>query len=515
MISSSETIRKTLQSQIIADPGLPVEAPTISAWQVPPHPLPQTRSDSLPSAVDCAVIGSGITGCSVAKTILENSQKSVTVFEARALCSGATGRNGGHLASTVPKEFEGHATRDGLDEAVKLARYHNRTIENVAKAAFAEKAGCGRPNEIRSVKEIMSFADTDSFSKAWSSMQMYEEHVAEERGSHQQIPGSEAKAVSLRRVHVQNRPNFSPHQQEYTDSFKSFHLRTCDNVVSTKGYAIWPYRFVANKWQELFEQYNNRLTIELQTPVLAIRYEVDDEYPYVVKTHHGTVRARQIFHCANAWSGHLLPGLRGKLFPMRLTMNCQKCGPNFPYMGSKYLWLLYQRPEFDAENQVGTGGLFYLHQNAESGDLYCGGEKRRFEEVITANDGDISSAAKENLQSLVAQKFEPPWTDSSDIANISHQWSGIIGGTADGNPFVGRVPHKWSGRCGEEEWIAAGYNGYGMSQAWSCGEVIARMALGEPVPSWFPAVCLSNEERLNDESRMSSESIINQLIGGM
>lgn len=46
------------------------------------------------------IVGSGITGTSVAKHLLEGQPDArVTIVEARTLCSGATGRNGGqHVA---------------------------------------------------------------------------------------------------------------------------------------------------------------------------------------------------------------------------------------------------------------------------------------------------------------------------------------------------------------------------------------------------------------------------------
>lgn len=126
----------------------------------------------------------------------------------------------------------------------------------------------------------------------------------------------------------------------------------------------------------------------------------------------------------------------------------------------------------------------------------------------------MSAIAKTNLSSFIAKWFEPPWggPDAED-AEIFERWSGIIGATPDGFPFVGNVPLSISERAGDGEWIAAGFNGYGMSQCWSCGEANARMALGEPLPEWFPTVCLMSEERLGDERRMSTEAYLDRLFG--
>ena len=101
-----------LAGQIIQDPGIPVAAPTVSAWQEPAHPIATIQSDKLPQRTDFAIIGSGITGTSVAKTLLENElarDKTITMFEARSLTTGATSRNGGFLLSHAPPFFKRYA----------------------------------------------------------------------------------------------------------------------------------------------------------------------------------------------------------------------------------------------------------------------------------------------------------------------------------------------------------------------------------------------------------------------
>lgn len=65
---------------------------------MPPHPeLSTIQSPELSRETDIVIIGSGITGCSVARALLEEEPLGpvhVTILEARTLTSGATGRNG-------------------------------------------------------------------------------------------------------------------------------------------------------------------------------------------------------------------------------------------------------------------------------------------------------------------------------------------------------------------------------------------------------------------------------------
>lgn len=76
--------------------SLPMPFPTQSYWQTPPHRLATYRSP-FPDRADVVIIGSGITGSSVAKELFEQDPAlKLVIVEGRTLCSGATGRNGGH-----------------------------------------------------------------------------------------------------------------------------------------------------------------------------------------------------------------------------------------------------------------------------------------------------------------------------------------------------------------------------------------------------------------------------------
>ena len=87
----------------MANAPFPVAKSTTSFWRSNLHALDSYRStETLPSYADVVVIGAGYAGASVVHHLLENKdfvakQLSILVIEAREACSGATGRNGGHL----------------------------------------------------------------------------------------------------------------------------------------------------------------------------------------------------------------------------------------------------------------------------------------------------------------------------------------------------------------------------------------------------------------------------------
>ena len=189
-----------LAAQAEADPQIPRAKPTVSFWQLPPHPtLSEVQSDELPESTDYAIIGSGVTGCSIATTLLEASAqspkaRSVTVFEARTLTSGATGRNGGVLASFVPGDYALLSERFGHDEAVKIARFANRTLEKMHQIANSSEE-LRDASEVRRTADVLCFEDEEAFQLAQESQKLYEEHVPEERNTVQYLSAEEAATV--------------------------------------------------------------------------------------------------------------------------------------------------------------------------------------------------------------------------------------------------------------------------------------------------------------------------------
>lgn len=193
----SAKIMSSLHDQMINDPQLPRDNPTSSFWQLPPHPdLSDIQSATLAQKTDYAIIGSGVTGCSVTKNLLELSPLgSVTVFEARQLCSGATGRNGGLLTSFVPSDFSTLSEQVGIEQAVKIARFANRTLEIMhamgnSSVEFQEASG------VRRVRDIVNFGDQASFDAGKRSVALYQENVPEDRGTFQILSAEEAQEVS-------------------------------------------------------------------------------------------------------------------------------------------------------------------------------------------------------------------------------------------------------------------------------------------------------------------------------
>lgn len=146
-----------LVKRIHSDPGRPSANPTKSFWLSRPHPhVAAHQSPSLPTEVDVVIIGSGITGTAVAKTLLLLQQLDdgtpslrVAMLDARDACSGATGRNGGHIKESAYLEYAGLKKKYGKAVAMEVVRFRLAHLDALVAVAEAEGADVVRESRIR------------------------------------------------------------------------------------------------------------------------------------------------------------------------------------------------------------------------------------------------------------------------------------------------------------------------------------------------------------------------------
>ena len=152
-------------------PGLPNPTPTQSYWlKDPPFPeLVNVKSPALPQTADVAIIGSGIAGASIARSLLHerrrcntNEGEKVIVFEARELCGGATARNGGHIKPAPYESFTRFGKLFSKDRAAALTRFQVRHIEFLVNLCRSEGIDAA---EARDVETVDLFLDKPTFDK--------------------------------------------------------------------------------------------------------------------------------------------------------------------------------------------------------------------------------------------------------------------------------------------------------------------------------------------------------------
>ncbi len=132
----------------MANPPLPVENSTTSFWRSQSlHEIDNLRSPNFPSEADIVIIGAGYTGASLAYHILNLSpnsanKPSIVILEAREACSGATGRNGGHLKPDAFIKAAAALDEYGKEAAEEVARFETRHIAAIGDLVRKEGIDC-------------------------------------------------------------------------------------------------------------------------------------------------------------------------------------------------------------------------------------------------------------------------------------------------------------------------------------------------------------------------------------
>lgn len=175
-------------------------------------------------------------------------------------------------------------------------------------------------------------------------------------------------------------------------------------------------------------------------------------------------------------------------------MSVQDLGHSFPNHGADRSWSFLSRSQEDPRIGARNAGLYYLTQNAKSGYMFLGGEHDKIENILSSDDSKMNSISAERIVEVLPKVFG--CTDSPP--DVKSLWSGIMGFSRDGIPLIGRLPEVVTGRKEGEEWIAAGFNGYGTGYCFSCGQAVAQMMNGTDVSSWVPPAFLITEKRFRN-----------------
>lgn len=151
--------------------AMPVANATVSYWMdAPPYPEVNLNQKRLPDIADYVIIGTGLTGLAATRTVLEISQDQrtemplrVVALEARDVCAGATGRNGGHVKVKPYKQFA--ALKEALGGSEARARdtlmFMERHVDMLKEVGKEVPQG-----EVRDVEAVDMFLEQADFEKA-------------------------------------------------------------------------------------------------------------------------------------------------------------------------------------------------------------------------------------------------------------------------------------------------------------------------------------------------------------
>ncbi len=442
-------------------PGLPPPNPTISYWQSTPSRLAYHRTTpELPKCIDVLIIGSGITGASLAYNVLSQPiAPSVLLLEARTVCSGATGRNGGHTKHAAYREFLDNMRTLGEEEAAKIVRFKTNCMRALHAFARAHKIEC----DSWQGDTVDVFYDQGQMEKA-------------------------KKAVrEIKRVLGEKDPAARYDFWDAEDTKKKFLVEGSYGAVSYEAGSLWPYKFVIRLLELAI-----KLGMNLQTETAArklIKRE-DGQQGWIVQTSRGDVTANQVLLATNGYTANLCPAFQGIIIPLRGHMTTQSPGSGLPKHGLKTTYSFIYDDGYDYMISRPQGTRF-------AGDIMIGGgstmtKDKGIHEFGTTDDTTIDPTILDYLENSAKIRFGSQWGEDSPEGRVRNAWTGIMGYSSDGFPIVGQVPGQ------DNLYISASFQGLGMVLCFDSAKALISIMNEEDeaeLNQWFPKAFRTASDR--------------------
>ncbi|KAE8147458.1 FAD dependent oxidoreductase [Aspergillus avenaceus] len=435
----------------------PVDNGMTSFWRTELDALDDYRStETLPETSDIVIVGSGYAGASTAyhcQQLAQStaSQPSIVILEARQACSGATGRNGGQLKPDVYCEIGTLADKYGVEAAEEVAAFEVEHLSAVQSCIDKEQIECDLVfNEVIDVHFDDSLCDKI-------------------RAGHE--------SLVLHGAHTAQRTEFSP--QATAESLSG--VKGARGCFKSRTGRFWPYKFVTGLLKRVVSAGAN---LQTHTPVLQVSETSDNDGRWTVTTSRGSIRAKRVIFCSNAYTAAIAPEYKDKIIPVRGV--CSRIVvPNPPECPLGYSYT-FRFNEWDYD---------YLIPRPD-GSIVAGGAKSTFfhnpsDWFNNPDDSKLIEAAAHYFDDYMQRHFHG-WEDTG--AHTDRVWTGIMAYTTDYLPHIGEIPGK------PGQMVIAGFNGHGMPQIFLSAKAIAQMIVNgaEYEATGLPRLFKTTTERLEN-----------------
>lgn len=448
-------------------PELPPPHPTVSYWQDPPSCLANHRSTAeLPPTTDILIIGSGITGASLAHNILSRSPApSILMLEARTACSAATGRNGGHTKHAAHREFLDNIRNLGVEEAAKIARF---------------KFNC-----MRATHELAREHGIECDSWQGDTVDVFYHKGQFER--------AKLAVDEIRRVLGDNDPAARYVIWDAEQTQREFLAEGSYGAVSYEAGSLWPYKLVVGLLRLAIEK---GLNLQTETPALTVVKPAYGEQGWVVQTPRGEVKALKVILATNGYTAHLCPELQGIIVPLRGHMTAQRPGSGLPDGGLATTYSFIYDDGYEYMIPRPPGSKF-------AGDIMIGGgstkaQNEGIHEFGTTDDTTIDPVILSYLKDSAETRFGSNWGKDSPEGRLRNAWTGIMGYSADGFPLIGQIPNRTG------LYISASFQGSGMVLCSESAKALVSIINNEDdadLEKWFPKAFRMTSERTKHKFR--------------
>ncbi|EMR69616.1 putative fad dependent oxidoreductase superfamily protein [Eutypa lata UCREL1] len=442
----------------------PVANPVASFWTIPPHGLDDHRSTpDLPSVSDVVIIGAGFAGVATAYHLFKDNPNppSVTLLEARKVCSGASGRNGGHVKPDTYFNVPKYTRLYGAKAAAELAAFEASHPYAVKTLVESEGLDC----DFHLTRAVDVYLDP--------------EHARVTEEAYRKLLND--GVVDLKDV------AFTPKK----DAERISGVKGAQCCFSFTAAHLWPLKMVQQLVEKLLEK---GLNLQANTPVKSVSSTRNSQGLWTIETERGTIAAHKVVYATNGYTAQVLPEYTDRIVPVRGI--CSRIvtprGPNSPHLVNTY------GIRFDPSNND------YLIPRAD-GSIVVGGARQRFWHVRdqwfdNVRDDELVADAVSYFDGYMQRHFRG-W-EASD-AKTDHVWTGIMGYSSDFLPHLGEVPDK------PGQYIIAGFSGHGMPEILLSSKGVAAMVRNgiSFEESGLPQIFKTSTERITNAKSPLEESL--------
>lgn len=282
------------------------------------------------------------------------------------------------------------------------------------------------------------------------------------------------------------RPDLAAQVKVVTDKTELARLRipnAVGAVVQTHAAKLWPYKLVSCILESLIKREKCGLNLQTRTPVFSLSPPSSTETSWTVRTSRGTVLATHVLLATNGYTSHLLPQLSSIIVPIRGQMSTLVPPPTFLVRPLQHTYSFFGaqgasqgQNDYLAQRPISTDG----DGEEARGELIFGGGRQlaRHQGVGVDNDDMLDKQVAKYLRTKLHEFMDIKGGildlssgESGAELHAVGEWTGIMGHSRDGSPWVGAVPDS------PGLWISAGFTGHGMPNAPLSAQYVARLIL--------------------------------------
>ncbi|OPB45576.1 hypothetical protein A0O28_0077860 [Trichoderma guizhouense] len=434
--------------------GLPVDNPSQPYWLSEPSEilLGYRTTKDLPQTTDVLIIGSGITGAFAAHFLKQKAPNlNVVMLEAREACWGATGRNGGDCQ---PGYYV---------SPPHIAAFEHRTYCYLKEFVESHSIPC----DWRTTTGVHGFYSPKLFTSARRIIERIQE----------KYPDIGANIAVVTKEGSESPSSFLQSERNLKElTLEDLRVGAAEGaVVQSNAASLWPHTPVTGLKR-----------VELPAGKSSSHPDANkaESGRWTAHTSRGDISARHVLLATNAYTSHLLPQFADIIVPVRGQVSSFKSsssaqpakdpldiGHTFYFVSDLTYRMddyLVQRPPPGAELFYGSGRIHAEgHGLGVWDDSVIDEPVARYLKHELGRLMDLSTHEQRNAQGEYGVHSSKP-----DI-EPTFEWSGIMGFSRDGWPWVGPVPETAGGEGGL--WLCAGYSGGGMPNAVLCAKAVVDM----------------------------------------